>query len=102
MKSFGLYQTYASSASDEPLSEKKFERLDSFEPADDTVAGNMILLVCEHARLHNDYTYAPDTPLPYGMKVKDGVTTIYVRKLPNPLQNILYAFMKTVEGRGAE
>lgn len=98
-QTYGLYQTF--SAGEMPKKNitanqrKEFvKKMDSLNP-DQTEA--VFLLICEHARLNDDFVYDfEEIKLPYRMQKSGSDIKIDFERIPRPLKWILLKFSDIV------
>ncbi len=99
LKNYGLYQTldYATSKKDISSAEKKTlkKRLSSLETHEKEA---VILLICEHARIHDEYIFDGSLlELPYKCVSKKSEFHFSINKLPIKLRWILQKFMEVID-----
>lgn len=59
----------------------------------DIYAEAIIMLICEHARLQDDFIISKDEKnIPYGIKLEKDCVKINLKKLPSSLKSILLRF----------
>ena len=98
MSNYGLYQTFVPSENSESISAKQKNALQKkFSNLDSEQSEAVFMLICEHARLNEDFVYDPSyIVLPYGIKQKKSVIDIDINLLPDILQRILWSFSNVI------
>ena len=93
--SYGLYQTLSIGCESEKkltVAQKK-SLASKLKNTNDQKTEAIFMLICEHARLNDDFIYDPTSiKLPYSMKKQDNDVLVSVEDLPIPLQRILWKF----------
>ena len=92
---YGLYQTFAASdvpKNDLSMAEKKVLH-EKFSTLVTDQAEAVFMLICEHARVNNDFDYDPqNVVLPYSLKQDEANVVIDLENLPMKLRWILWRF----------
>ena len=98
MSSYGLYQTFAPSENSESITTKQKNALQKkFSNLDTEQSEAVLMLICEHARLNEDFVYDPSNiVLPYGLEQKKSTVGINIENLPEALQQILWSFSNVI------
>jgi hypothetical protein len=78
---------------------QKRELIQRLAELDDTSKRVVVVLIAEHAKIHDEYVVDPETPtLPYGIEQRNSDVRIDLEKLPIALRWILWKFVSI--GRG--
>lgn len=96
---YGLYQTlYPLNDSEKSLTSRQVtqlkEKIENLTPMQKEA---VFMLICEHARLSDNFIFTSECSLPYGM-VEDKENVVFdVKQLPPKLQWILWKFIQVVK-----
>jgi hypothetical protein len=89
---YGLYQTLVTGEGRITASEKKI-LLSSIDRLDKQQREAFFMLICEHARLHNNFKF---DGLPYNLEQRSTDISFDLKDLPIKLQRVLYNFIKNL------
>ena len=102
--SYGLYQTLNKNIPRKDItSTQKTLILEKLNKLTIDQIEAVVMLVCEHGRVHNDFDYDPENVnLPYeGVHSKNSVT-FDLKKIPIPLRWILLKFIEVINKSSLE
>lgn len=95
---YGLYQTLSSEKfpSKDLLVKNKKDLVVVFNNLNQEQSEVVFMLICEHARVNDDYKYSPEN-LPYGVTFEDEKIHFDVNDLPKNLRHILWKFKNIIQ-----
>lgn len=111
MLGFGLYQTLSAGVPETSFnktsSEKLYARINEIIQNDnENQIESVFMLICEHARLNNEFVYSPETNtdrLPYLIQVDEKSNVIFdLNNLPDQLKHILLKYVTLLEAQKEE
>ena len=96
---YGLYQTLNKNIPKQDLKAAQkthiLEKIITLSPRETEA---VVMLVCEHARIQEDFIYDPeDIALPYDGSFDKKTATFDLKKMPIPLRWIIWKFLEIVE-----
>jgi hypothetical protein len=96
---YGLYQTLNQNIPRQDLkAPQKTHILEKILNLSSRETEAIVMLVCEHARIHEDFVYDPkDITLPYGGSFDKKTATFDLKKMPITLRWIIFKFLEIVE-----
>ena len=96
---YGLYQTLSQNTPKKDLkSDQKAHILEKILNLSSRESEAIVMLVCEHARTHDDFIYDPkNVTLPYGSSFDKRTATFDLKEMPISLRWILLRFLEIVE-----
>nr|QBK85525.1 MAG: BET bromodomain protein [Marseillevirus LCMAC101] len=96
---YGLYQTLNQNISKKDLkSVQKTYILEKITTLSSRETEAVVMLVCEHARIQEDFVYDPeDITLPYGGSFDKKTVTFDLKKMPISLRWIILRFLEIVK-----
>jgi hypothetical protein len=103
---YGLYQTLSAGEVNSQFPKSACEKLHERIVKVCTTGTEMeketiFMLMCEHARVHGDYVYSPDSNidrLPYLIQVDDSSNIVFdIYNLPDSLKGILQKYLHFLE-----
>jgi len=109
IQSYGLYQTFAppeESGAGSPsklpkkdlTSAQKKELLQKLGSLDHDQTEAVFMLICEHARRHDEFTFNPsEYQLPYGLEQKSKTIVFDLKELPVQLRWVLWRFSNVIK-----
>lgn len=93
MQEYSLYKTFnVDSKNKERITVKKLTELaDTIKNVDESTKEAFILLICEHARIHDEFecrlSDESELTLPYGIEIENDGLKVNLRALPKELSN---------------
>ena len=98
MEPYSLYHTLNRDVDSKKLSLKqKKELVKEANNLDENGKEAFLMLVCEHARINDDYNFLKKKVLPYNGVSKNGDIIFEINKFPPQLCYILIKFLKIVK-----
>jgi len=77
-------------------SNHKKDLLKRLSSIDETGKEAVLMLICEHARIHDQFVYSENLVLPYGGAQKGKDTVFSLEKLPVDIRWILIKFLNVI------
>lgn len=96
---YGLYQTLNKNLPKQDLkAAQKSHIIERISNLTERESEAVVMLVCEHVRIHENFSYDPENIiLPYESSFDKNTVTFDLKKMPIPLRWIIFKFLEIVE-----